>query len=127
MLRRRVGLFGLALGVALIGIAAAAAGEGTVAGTWRITLDPDFSGKRVEDAGACAFKQQGATLSGDCAGGAIKGQVEDNRVTFTVQTGSNGELATFTGVLEHDTFIGGMWRLTDRSGDRSGGFYLRKR
>jgi hypothetical protein len=104
-------------------------GAAGISGVWTLDFDPDFGGNRRTDAGECRFKQDERTLSGDCDGGAITGEVRSQRVTFYARTGTNNEYtATFTGTLDKQgRTIAGTWRLVDNLGKRSGRFTARKR
>jgi len=96
-------------------------------GVWTLHLDPDFGG--VRDAVDCTFKQDGGALTADCGNGpTITGEVNDQKVTLRVKTGTNNELtASFVGTLDERAItITGTWKLTDEAGEREGKFTARK-
>ena len=94
-------------------------------GTWKLELNPDFSGHQqtIE----CAFKQDGQKFTADCGGATVKGEVKDRKVTFEHQTGKNNELtARYKANLDvHGTLMKGTWHLTQPE-NRDGKFQARK-
>lgn len=99
-----------------------------VSGVWTLAFDPDFGGTRGTSHD-CTFKQDGRTLTGTCGGEApITGEVNDQKVTFRINTGKNNELtATFVGELDRRaTTIKGTWHLVDQNGKRDGKFTASK-
>jgi hypothetical protein len=50
-------------------------------GAWIISWEPDFGGNL--DSYECTFKQSGRTLTIDCRGDAMRGEVDERKVTGT--------------------------------------------
>lgn len=118
----KTALFRTMLGVLILSMSGAAAGDLT--GAWKLELKPDFSGYQVTR--DCTFKQDGQKLAIDCEGQKILGEIKGQQVTFQFKTGKQNEVtARFTGTLdEKGTTIKGAWHLTPE--DREGNFEAHK-
>jgi hypothetical protein len=108
----------LVLPMLLVSVAAA-----DLSGVWTLALNPDLGGE--PDSFDCTFKQDGRKLTITCrTAPPFSGEVNDQRVTWHVTTGRNGEItATFDGALDRRaTTITGMWRFTDQGVKHEGKF-----
>jgi len=96
-------------------------------GAWTLDLDPDFGG--VRSTVDCSFKQDGQTLTADCGGAPISGELDGRKVVLRVKTGQDNELtATFAGELDaREATITGTWQLADSAGKREGRFTATRR
>ena len=110
--------------VALL-IVLGAHGATDLSGRWTLTLDPDFSGER--DTLNCTLKQDGADVTADCGGPAIRGRLINQNLTLQLQTGQDDKAtATLTGTLDQAaTTISGTWHLDPDNKD--GHFEFKKR
>lgn len=98
-----------------------------LAGTWKLELNPNFSGH--QQTVNCTSKQSGNELTINCEGATvtIRGEVTGRTVTFQHQTGEKDEFtATYKAELdEKDVFMKGTWHLSAPE-NRDGKFEARK-
>jgi hypothetical protein len=100
-------------------------GAADLTGTWRLELNPDFSGNQqtIE----CTFKQEGETLAIRCGEATMRGNVSGRKVTFEHKTRKKDEItARYNATLdEKGPLMRGTWRLSAPE-NRDGKFEARK-
>jgi type 1 fimbria pilin len=94
-------------------------------GAWTIEWRPNFSGQ--VQAHECTFTQDGRTLTIDCDGAHMKGEVNGRKVKFQHQTGRKDEITVvYEGDLDaNGTTMTGTWHLSAPE-NRKGKFEGRK-
>jgi hypothetical protein len=94
-------------------------------GAWTVEWKPDFSGH--VQAHECEFTQNGRTLTIDCDGAHMKGEVNGRKVTFQHQTGKKDEIrVVYEAELDaNGTTMTGTWHLSAPE-NRQGRFEGRK-
>lgn len=93
-------------------------------GTWTLEWKPNFGGQ--DQTHECKFKQDRRTLTINCDGAMMKGEVNRRKVTFRHQTGKDDEFtAVYTADLDaKGTTMTGTWNLSPDN--REGKFEGRK-
>ena len=100
-------------------------GAADLTGTWRLELNPDFSGN--QQTLECTFKQEQEKLMIRCGEATMQGKVSGRTVTFEHKTGKKEEItARYNATLdEQGTVMSGTWRLSAPE-NRDGKFEARK-
>jgi hypothetical protein len=112
--------------VLLVGASSIEAAD--LSGTWGLEFEVDRNSPLYT--ADCSFKQEGNRLSGSCLSGfesivPVRGNVQDDNVTFQFSTGlEGGTIVDFSGKLDaKETSMSGTWRFTDPRGNKGGGTF----